>query len=108
MLKAEWARLLKSTDGDWMNVLVTGGAGYIGSALVERLVSGGYGVVSIDNLSQGDYECFANFSGNPLLKLVVGDICDSEKLEGVLREGEGVFRCSRMYEFCAEQLVTDS
>jgi len=31
-----------------MNVLVTGGAGYIGSAIVERLVGEGHGVVSID------------------------------------------------------------
>jgi UDP-glucose 4-epimerase len=73
-----------------MNVLVTGGAGYIGSALVERLVSEGYGVVSIDNLSQGDYECLVKCRESPRVKLVVGDICDSEKLEGVLREGEGV------------------
>jgi UDP-glucose 4-epimerase len=73
-----------------MNVLVTGGAGYIGSVLVERLVSEGYGVVSIDNLSQGDYKYLVKCRESPRVKLVVGDICDSEKLEGVLREGEGV------------------
>ena len=73
-----------------MNVLVTGGAGYIGSALVERLVSEGYGVVSIDNLSQGDYKYLVKCRESPRVKLVVGDICDLEKLEGVLREGEGV------------------
>jgi len=73
-----------------MNVLVTGGAGYIGSALVERLLGDGHRVVSIDNLSQGDYECLVNYSGSPRLKLVVGDICDSKKLEEVLREAEGV------------------
>jgi len=73
-----------------MNVLVTGGAGYIGSALVERLVSEGYGVVSIDNLSQGDYKYLVKYGESPRVKLVVGDICDSQKLEGVLREGEGV------------------
>jgi len=73
-----------------MNVLVTGGAGYIGSALVERLVGAGHGVVSIDNLSRGDYECLVKYRESPRLKLVVGDICDSKKLEGVLREGGGV------------------
>jgi UDP-glucose 4-epimerase len=67
-----------------MNVLVTGGAGYIGSALVERLVSEGYGVVSIDNLSQGDYKYLVKYGESPRVKLVVGNICDSEKLEGVL------------------------
>jgi len=89
-LKAEWARLLRLSDGDWMNVLVTGGAGYIGSAVVERLVRDGHRVVSIDNLSQGNYECLVNYSENSRLKLAVGDICDSEKLEEVLREGEDV------------------
>ena len=73
-----------------MNVLVTGGAGYIGSALVERLLGDGHRVVSIDNLSQGDYECLGKYRESPRLKLVVGDICDSEKLEEVLREGEDV------------------
>jgi UDP-glucose 4-epimerase len=73
-----------------MNVLVTGGAGYIGSALVERLVEEGHRVVSIDNLSQGDYKYLVKCRESPRVKLVVGDICDLEKLEGVLREGEGV------------------
>ena len=73
-----------------MNVLVTGGAGYIGSALVERLLSEGYGVVSIDNLSQGDYKYLVKCGESPRVKLVVGDICDSEKLEEVVSGGEGV------------------
>ena len=73
-----------------MNVLVTGGAGYIGSALVERLVSEGYGVVSIDNLSRGDYKYLVKYGESPRVKLVVGDICDSRKLEEALREGGGV------------------
>ena len=36
-----------------MKVLVTGGAGYIGSVTVERLIAAGYAVVVVDNLSQG-------------------------------------------------------
>jgi UDP-glucose 4-epimerase len=73
-----------------MNVLVTGGAGYIGSTVVERLLGDGHRVVSIDNLSQGDYECLVKCRESPRVKLVVGDICDSKKLEEVLREGEDV------------------
>jgi UDP-glucose 4-epimerase len=73
-----------------MNVLVTGGAGYIGSAVVERLVRDGHRVVSIDNLSQGNYECLVKCRESPRVKLAVGDICDSKKLEEVLREGEDV------------------
>ena len=36
-----------------MKVLVTGGAGYIGSVCVEELVAAGHGVVVWDNLSEG-------------------------------------------------------
>ncbi|HDH99742.1 MAG TPA: NAD-dependent epimerase/dehydratase family protein, partial [Firmicutes bacterium] len=36
-----------------MKVLVTGGAGYIGSVVVEQLLEGGYEVVVVDNLKQG-------------------------------------------------------
>jgi UDP-glucose 4-epimerase len=73
-----------------MNVLVTGGAGYIGSVVVERLVGEGYGVVSIDNLSRGNYSYLVKYRESPRVKLVIGDICDLGKLEGVLSEGERV------------------
>lgn len=43
-----------------MNVLVTGGAGFIGSHLCKRLVKEGYSVVAIDNLSNG---CIQNLNG---------------------------------------------
>jgi len=36
-----------------MKVLVTGGAGFIGSHVVERLVGAGHSVVALDNLSSG-------------------------------------------------------
>lgn len=69
-----------------MNVLVTGGAGYIGSALIVKLLEEGHDIISIDNLSRGDYKCLKKFEGDPRLKLVVGDICDLEKLEKVMKE----------------------
>ena len=73
-----------------MNVLVTGGAGYIGSALVERLVGEGHRVVSIDNLSRGDYNYLVKYRESPRLKLVVGDICNPKKLEEVLSDNGDV------------------
>jgi UDP-glucose 4-epimerase len=73
-----------------MNVLVTGGAGYVGSVAFDRLVREGYEVVSIDNLSRGDYRYLVKYKESPRVKLVVGNICDSKDLDGVLSEGEGV------------------
>lgn len=66
-----------------MNVLVTGGAGYIGSALIKKLLEEGHGVFSVDNLSRGDYRYLVKYEGSPRLELVVGDICDLGVVLGV-------------------------
>lgn len=67
-----------------MEVLVTGGAGYIGSALVSKLLEEGYGVASVDNLCRGDYRYLKDYGENPDLELVVADICDGDRLEEVM------------------------
>lgn len=55
------------------NYLITGGAGFIGSHLVERLLGGGYQVTVIDNFSTGRRE---NLSPHSRLTLVEGDILE--------------------------------
>lgn len=55
-------------------ILVTGGAGFIGSNLVDALLARGYSVRVLDNLSTGKRE---NLARNDLLELVVGDVADS-------------------------------
>src|ERR1700760_1481838 len=65
--------------GEFMTVLVTGGAGYIGSHMVQALVKAGESVVVIDNLSTG----FSAFlpEGVPLF---IGDAADENLVEGVI------------------------
>ncbi len=63
-----------------LNILVTGGAGYIGSHTVKMLEEEGFNVVVYDNLSNGHKEAVLNS------KLVGGDILDSEKLSQLLKE----------------------
>ena len=69
------------------NVLVTGGAGFIGSTLVESFLASGNSVVCLDNFSTGKRENIAPFSGNPRFELIEGDIrnySDCEKsVQGV-------------------------
>jgi len=64
-----------------MKALVTGGAGYIGSVVVEQLVEAGHEVVVYDNLSRGRRESVP--SGVPL---VVGDVGDRVALEAAFAE----------------------
>ena len=55
-------------------VLVTGGAGFIGSNLVESFLSSGNTVVCLDNFSTGKRENLKAFADNPRFKLIEGDI----------------------------------
>jgi len=75
-----------------MKALVTGGAGFIGSHLVDRLIKEGYNVTVYDNFSSGKRE-FLNqhFKGNNFennkLKIVEADLLDFDKLKSVVSEG---------------------
>lgn len=64
-------------------ILVTGGAGYIGSHAVKALVKGGYDVTVLDNLSKGHKEAVDSRA-----KLVVGDLGDEGFLSGVFENGQ--------------------
>lgn len=61
-----------------MKVLVTGGAGFIGSHVVDKLIAHGYEVCIVDNLSTGKQENI-----NPLAKLYIADIVEADALEQV-------------------------
>ena len=59
-------------------VLVTGGAGFIGSSLLENLLKQGHRVTVLDNFSTGKRENLAAFVSNPGFTLIEGDIRDPE------------------------------
>ena len=71
-----------------MNVLVTGGAGFIGSNLVRRLLAEEHEVVVLDNLSSG-YRC--NVTPHTRLRLIEGDVRDDCALADALPGIEVVF-----------------
>jgi len=66
-----------------MNVLITGGAGFIGSHLAERLVGQGDEVVVVDNLSTGRLENIALLREKPHFSFVEGNICDVGLMESL-------------------------
>ncbi|MCK4601855.1 MAG: UDP-glucose 4-epimerase, partial [Phycisphaerae bacterium] len=63
-----------------MNVLLTGGAGYIGSHVVRSLAAAGHKCVVYDNLAKGHWQAVSEN------ELVVADVADGEALRVALRE----------------------
>ena len=68
-------------------ILVTGGAGFIGSNLCENLIQSGFQVTCLDNFSTGKMENLESLLGHPAFQLITGDIREMdtcrEAVEGV-------------------------
>ncbi len=73
------------------NVLVTGGAGFIGSHLCEALLQRGDKVLVIDDLSTGRMENIAHLQDNPAFHLTIGSILDFPLLESLVRKADVIF-----------------
>ncbi len=67
-----------------MRVLITGGAGFIGSNVADALVSRGDEVVVYDNFSTGKHEFVSTATTSANASVINGDILDEEKLVGAL------------------------
>ena len=74
-----------------MRILVTGGAGFIGSHLCERLVADGHSVTAIDDFSTGRKANLESLSMTEAFTLVDGSILDSNKLSPLVNEADFVF-----------------
>ena len=74
-----------------MRILVTGGAGFIGSHLCERLIKGGHSVTVIDNFSTGRASNLANLKENDDFTLIEGSILDTTILTSLVNEAEYIF-----------------
>ena len=74
-----------------MKVLITGGAGFIGSHLAERLVAEGHSVCALDDLSTGRRENLASLEGSNRFRLVTGTILDPALVQALVDEAEVIF-----------------
>lgn len=70
--------------------VLTGCAGFIGSNLVDRLLSMGHRVTGVDNFSTGQRRFLLNALKNPLFQMFEGDLLDLPKLTEWFREGDCV------------------
>lgn len=71
--------------------LVTGGAGFIGSHLTERLLRAGHGVTVIDDFSTGRRENLAAVERHPQFTLVEASIADPQALSEAARDAEVIY-----------------
>ena len=78
--------------------LVTGGAGFIGSHLVDRLVEMGCDVVVLDNLSNSSLEYLQDYIDRGLVEFVKGDVRDFETVESCVEGSSLVFHFAAQYD----------
>ena len=74
-----------------MKCFITGGAGFIGSHLVDRLITEGNQVLVYDNLSLGKKEYIANHLSSPDFTFIEADVLDQEKLQEAMKGSDVVF-----------------
>jgi len=79
-------------------ILVTGGAGFIGSSLVDRLIREGHDVVVLDNFFAGTIRNLEEHLSNTSLRLVKGDIRDQRAVKKAVREATTVFHLAALVD----------
>jgi UDP-glucose 4-epimerase len=74
-----------------MKILVTGGAGFIGSHLTDRLIADGNNVTVLDNFSTGSRANLSHLENLPHVEIIEGTILDVELINKLVSQSEYVF-----------------
>lgn len=96
-----------------MKFLLTGGAGFVGSHLVDQLVDRGDSVIVLDDFSTGRKENIAHHSQNKAVKVVEGSILDADLVDTLVSKSDRVFHLAaavgvfNIVKFPLESLTTN-
>jgi UDP-glucose 4-epimerase len=74
-----------------MRVLITGGAGFIGSHLADHLLASGHSVIALDDLSTGRHSNIEHLLGRPDFEFVLGSILNPDVVDDVVGRCEAAF-----------------
>lgn len=91
-----------------MRALVTGGAGFIGSHLIDRLVSRGDQVTVLDNMSSGKLEFIQQHVDSGNVTLINGDITDFDDVKKVMKDIDCVYHLAANPDIRLGTKITDT
>ena len=74
-----------------MKILITGGAGFIGSHLADRLIGEGHEITVIDNLSTGRYSNVEHLEGHERFRLIIDTVLSERLMEELIRKTDRVY-----------------
>jgi UDP-glucose 4-epimerase len=74
-----------------MKILITGGAGFVGSHLADKLIAEGHQITVIDDLSTGRYSNVAHLEDTDHFRLIIDTVLDERLMEELIRETDRVY-----------------
>ena len=74
-----------------MKILITGGAGFVGSHLADKLIGQGHEITVIDDLSTGRYSNVEHLEGHERIRLIIDTVLNAPLMEELIRDADRVF-----------------
>ncbi len=74
-----------------MKILITGGAGFVGSHLADKLIGQGHEITVIDDLSTGRYSNVEHLEGRDRFRLIIDTVLNEKLMEELIRETDRVY-----------------